>query len=207
MSAKIIQQLNLRFLEGGFINADTETHLFEFLEEDSANVALVNQFLACVGVKIVQTSNQRTWYPVYLQINEITRKRIEETVVENKRVLRHLISFFRLTLGATGGAAPQGGVPFRVSTLSDVIHDNTNLIDSLKLICSRLKVSNDTIQSMVNSAIKWAERNDLIVCVDATHGEYRFTGKVDWVNDMVVSFDECIERKIEEDSPETGHLF
>ena len=207
MSAKLIQQLTLHFIEGGFVNADTQSDLFEFLDENPSHVELVNQLLAGIGVRIVRTSNGRSWFPAYLHLNEVTRKRIEETVTENKRRLRHLVGFFRLALAATGGVAPQGGIPFRVSTLSEVIHSNSNLVDTLKLLCSRLTVSSDTVQGMTNAVVKWAERQDLIVCIDAAHGEYRFTGKVDWVNDMLTSFDECVQYKVEDDVPETMRLF
>ncbi|GAB3552015.1 hypothetical protein GCM10027343_37000 [Noviherbaspirillum agri] len=207
MSAKRIQQLTRHFLEGGFINIDTQTELYEFLEDNPSNVDLVNQLLGGIGVKIVHTSNGRTWYPAYLHLDDITRKQIEETVVENKRRLRHLVSFFRLTLAATGGAAPQGGVAFRVSTMSEVIHSNSSLVDTLKLLCSRLTVNSDTVQGMTNAVIKWAERQDLIKVIDPAHGEYRFSGKVDWINDMVNSFDECIERQPDQEAPENMRLF
>lgn len=207
MSAKLIQQLTLHFIEGGFVNADTEPDLYDFLEDNPSNVDLVNQLLGGIGVRILRTSNRRTWYPAYLHLNSSTRKRIEETVTDHKRRLRHLVSFFRLTLAAIGGVAPQGGIAFRISTLSEVIHSNSSLVDTLKLLCSRLTVSSDTVQGMTNAMIKWAEKQDLIVCIDAAHGEFRFTGKVDWINDMLASFDECVQHKAEEDVPDNLRLF
>lgn len=206
MWANTIQKLLFLFIEGKFVNADTETLLFEFLEDDPTNIARINTLLAGLGVHIVRTSNGRTWFPAYKEMNDEVRKRIEETVIEHKKKLRHLISFFRLSLGAIGGMAPQGGVRFRASTLSESIHSNTNLIDALKLLCSRLSISNDSVQAMTAAMLKWAEKQDLIKSTDASQGEYQFTGKTDWANDMIESFDECIEQPMVDNLPETAQL-
>ena len=208
MSANQLQELTWRFLKGGFVNADTDSALFDFLENNDQNVALINNTLGMLGLKLAKTANERTWFPSFAKLNDVSRPQIEQTVAESKKKLRHFVTFLRLTLAAMGGGAPAGGLTFRASSLSDAIHSNANLHDSLKHLCSRLQVSNDTIQAMTNAMLKWAERNDLIVSENMAVGEYRFTGKVDWINDMIASLDEFVDKPIAgEDSPTTMRLF
>lgn len=211
MSSSVIQVLRKHFLQGGFVNADANPDWFEFLNDDPANIDLVNEFLGGIGVKIIHTTNGRTWYPIYQRLDEATRKEIEKTAVDHKKVFRHVISFFRLTIGATShGQVPQGGAVLRVSTMSEIIHNNSNLVDRLKVLCARVGASaggGDSIHSMINAVIRWAERNDLLVEINSVHGEFRFTGKVDWINDMNASFDECVDVPLEVDTPENLPLF
>lgn len=213
MSTNQLTRLCKHFLEGGFVNIDANPDLFEFLESDQSHVDWVNAFLGGIGVKIIKTSNQRTWYPVWQRLDDMTRQEIEKTAADHKKIYRHVISFFRLTIGAISHAAvPQGGAVLRVSTLSEIVHNNSNLIDRLKVLSARISsggpgpTGGDSIQSMVNSVIRWAEKNGLLIGINAMHGEYRFTGKVDWINDMNASFEECIDVPLEVDMPETLRL-
>lgn len=207
MSTNQLQTLTWHFLKGGFINADADSVFFQFLNDNEQNVALINNVLGTLGLKLAKTSNDRTWYPAYARLNDASRAQVTETLAENKKKLRHVVIFLRLTMTAIGGAEPSGGRTFRASTLSEAIHSNANLGDSLKHLCSRLPVSNDSIQGMVTAMLKWAERNQLVVVADAAHGEYRFTGKVDWINDMIASLDEFIDKPIVEEAPTTMRMF
>lgn len=197
------------FLEGGFVNADANPDLFEYLESERIHIDAINKFLNDIGVQIVKTTNQRTWYPVWQRLSDATRKEVEKTATDHKKIYRHVISFFRLTLGAISHPVPHGGAILRTSTLSEIVHNNSNLIDRLKALSSRLSsagpgsTGGDSIQSMVNYVVRWAERNGMLVEINAMHGEYRFTGKVDWINDMNSSFEECIDVPLEVDAQET----
>ena len=64
MSTNQLARLCKYFLEGGFVNIDANPDLFEFLESNQSHVDQVNTFLSGIGVKIIKTANQRTWYPV-----------------------------------------------------------------------------------------------------------------------------------------------
>ena len=64
----------------------------------------------------------------------------------------------------------------------------------------------DQIPSMVKSVLRWAEKAGLIDNMNNAFGDWRFTGKVDWVNDMNAAFRDYIEIPTETDRSENLSL-
>jgi hypothetical protein len=213
MSSDITREINKHFMKGNFVNQDAYPQWFDYLESEE-NVDSTNLLFSGFGVKIIRTGNGRTWYPVWQRMNEHTRSEIEKTATAHKREYRHVISFFRLVLGAIShGHVPQGGAILRESTMTDIINNNSNLADRLKATCSQVLPANhrggDQIGAMVKSLIRWAcsERIGLLEEINTVHSEYRFTGKVDWINDMNEAFNECINVPVEVETIENLSLF
>jgi len=74
-------------------------------------------------------------------------------------------------------------------------------IDAVTLaraLAQRLRSTPDaSLQKLLDSVINWAVREEqgLLEPMDADKGLYRLTGKVDWVLDMILAFDEAVERQ------------
>lgn len=211
MSHNMAQDLRVLFVSGRTINADADASYFNYLESDPHAVSMINEFLSGLGVKIVKTSSGRSWIPVWTRLDDNSRKSIEKTVADHKKIFRHIVGFFRLSIGAIShGQIPQGGAILRMSTMSENIHSNSHLIDRLKVLAARIGSSSsggDSVQSMVLTVISWAKKNQLITEENTVTGEYRFTGKVDWINDMNAAFEECIEVPVEVEVPTNLPLF
>lgn len=206
------KEINRHFMRGGFVNIDTHQDWFSHLENAEV-VEDINRLFGAFGIKITRTANGRTWFPVWIRMDDQTRQEIEKTAAKHKKEYRHVICFFRLVLGAIShGHVPQGGAILRESAMNEVIANNSHLVDRLKLLCAQVLASNrgrDQIAAMTGSIIRWAasDKVGLLEEFNPSHGEWRFTGKVDWVNDMNAAFREYIEVPVETDSPENLPLF
>ena len=208
MSSAVIKQINAFLMAGGFVSQDVHPQWFEILS-DAETLESTNHIFSHFNRKVTRTSNGRTYYTVFVRMDEDARKEMAAVATRHKKEYRHVISFLRLTLNSiSGGSVPCGGAKLRESTLVEVIANNTNLADSLKLLCAMVapQSRSDQIPSMVKSVLRWAEKSGLIDNMNNAFGDWRFNGKVDWVNDMNAAFRDYIEIPTETDRSENLSL-
>lgn len=199
MSSDRFQLIVTLLLRGGFVNRAVDPQLFDYLEEPS-NVDTVNDYLSQLGLRAVRTGNGETWFAALRRLDDTTRAAARATAAHAKRELRHWVAFLKLTLAALSEPAPTAGALLHAHRLSQAVHENLNLQETLRTLAQRLRSTPDaSLQKMLESVLAWAEREDqaLLEPIDEDRGLYRLTGKVDWVLDMVLAFDEAVERQPE----------
>lgn len=212
MSADRFQLIAVRLLSGNFINRAVDPELFDYLEEP-ANVDGLNDFLGRLGLRALRTGNGETWFAALRRLDESNRNAARETAAQAKRELRHWVSFLKLTMSALNEPAPVAGALLHAHRLNQAIHENLNLQETLRTLAQRLRSTADaSLQKMLELVINWALREDqrLLEPIDEDKGIYRLTGKVDWVLDMILAFDEAKERETPaafQTSAQTGALF
>ncbi|MFH1872598.1 MAG: hypothetical protein ABIK82_12285 [Pseudomonadota bacterium] len=199
-------------MRGNFINRAADPELFDYLEEP-ANVDGLNDFLGRLGLRALRTGNGETWFAALRRLDESNRNAARETAAQAKRELRHWVSFLKLTMSALNEPAPVAGALLHAHRLNQAIHENLNLQETLRTLAQRLRSTADaSLQKMLELVINWALREDqgLLEMIDEDKGIYRLTGKVDWVLDMILAFDEAKEREAPaapQASAQTGTLF
>jgi hypothetical protein len=199
MSTDRFQTLLSHLLRGGFVNRTVNPELYDYLEEP-ANVDAVDDYLGRLGLRIARTGYGETCYAALRRIDEDSREAARATAAQAKRELRHWVGFLKLTLSALNEPAPSAGALLHGHRLSQAVHENLNLQETLRALAQRLRSTPDaSLQKMLDATLAWASRPDqgLIEAVDETRGIYRLTGKVDWVMDMILAFDEAVERQPE----------
>lgn len=199
MSTDRFQILASHLLRGGFVNRAVNPELYDYLE-DQANAAAVDDFLARLGLRLARTGYGETWYAALRRLDEASRETARATAAQAKRELRHWVGFLKLTLAALNEPAPSAGALLHGHRLSQAVHENLNLQETLRALAQRLRSTPDaSLQKMLESTLAWAVREDqgLLEAVDETRGIYRLSGKVDWVMDMILAFDEAVERQPE----------
>lgn len=212
MSADRFQLIAVRLLSGNFINRAVDPELFDYLEEP-ANIDGLNDFLGRVGLRALRTGNGETWFAALRRLDESNRNAAREAAAQAKRELRHWVSFLKLTMSALNEPAPVAGALLHAHRLNQAIHENLNLQETLRTLAQRLRSTADaSLQKMLELVINWALREDqgLLELIDEDKGIYRLTGKVDWVLDMILAFDEAKERETPTASQafaQTGALF
>lgn len=212
MSADRFQLIAVRLLSGNFINRAVDPELFDYLEEP-ANIDGLNDFLGRVGLRALRTGNGETWFAALRRLDESNRNAAREAAAQAKRELRHWVSFLKLTMSALNEPAPVAGALLHAHRLNQAIHENLNLQETLRTLAQRLRSTADaSLQKMLELVINWALREDqgLLELIDEDKGIYRLTGKVDWVLDMILAFDEAKERETPAASQafaQTGALF
>ncbi|CAB1370162.1 condensin complex protein MksE [Denitratisoma oestradiolicum] len=212
MSADRFQLIAVRLLSGNFINRAVDPELFDYLEEP-ANIDGLNDFLGRVGLRALRTGNGETWFAALRRLDESNRNAAREAAAQAKRELRHWVSFLKLTMSALNEPAPVAGALLHAHRLNQAIHENLNLQETLRTLAQRLRSTADaSLQKMLELVINWALREDqgLLELIDENKGIYRLTGKVDWVLDMILAFDEAKERETPTASQafaQTGALF
>lgn len=197
MSTDRFQLLVSHLLRGGFVNRAVNPELYDYLE-DPTNVAAVDDFLARLGLRLARTGYGETWYAALRRIDEASREAARATAAQAKRELRHWVGFLKLTLAALNEPAPSAGALLHSHRLSQAVHENLNLQETLRALAQRLRSTPDaSLQKMLESTLAWAVRPDqgLLEAVDESRGIYRLSGKVDWVMDMILAFDEAVERQ------------
>lgn len=196
MSADRFQLIVTHLLRGGFINRSVNPELFDYLEEQ-ASVDGINDYLGRLGLRALRTGNGETWYAALRRLDESNRNAARETAANAKRELRHWVGFLKLAMSALNEPAPVAGALLHAHRLTRAVHENLNLQETLRTLAQRLRSTPDSsLQKMQESVINWAVREDqgLLEPMDEDKGIYRFTGKVDWVLDMILAFDEAAER-------------
>lgn len=212
MSADRFQLIAVRLLRGNFINRAVDPELFDYLE-DPTNVDGLNDFLGRLGLRALRTGNGETWFAALRRLDESNRNAARETAAQAKRELRHWVSFLKLTMSALNEPVPVAGALLHAHRLNQAIHENLNLQETLRTLAQRLRSTADaSLQKMLELVINWALREDqgLLELIDEDKGIYRLTGKVDWVLDMILAFDEAKERETPvapQASAQTGALF
>ncbi len=211
MSADRFQLIAVRLLRGTFINRAVDPELFDYLEEP-ANVDGLNDFLGRLGLRALRTGNGETWFAALRRLDESNRNAARETAAQAKRELRHWVGFLKLTMSALNEPAPVAGALLHAHRLNQAIHENLNLQETLRTLAQRLRSTADaSLQKMLELVINWALRDDqgLLELIDEDKGIYRLTGKVDWVLDMILAFDEAKERETPapQASAQAGELF
>lgn len=199
MSTDRFQRVVTHLLRGRFIHRSTTPDLFDFLDEPG-NRDEVDHFLGRLGLRVQATANNETWYAALRGLTETNRQAARETAAQVKRELRHWVGFLKLTMAALNEPAPVAGSLLHVHRLSKAIHDHLNLQETLRTLAQRLRSTTDSsLQKQLELVINWATREDqgLLELVDEERGIYRLTGKVDWVLDMILAFEEAIEQKPE----------
>lgn len=197
MSADRFQLIATHLLRGNFINRSVNPELFDYLEEP-ANVDGVNDFLGRLGLRALRTGNGETWFAALRRLDESNRDAARETAAQAKRELRHWVGFLKLTMSALNEPAPVAGALLHAHRLTQAVHENLNLQETLRTLAQRLRSTSDaSLQKMLELVINWAVREEqgLLQLVDEDRGIYRLAGKVDWVLDMILAFDESIERQ------------
>jgi hypothetical protein len=199
MTTDRFQRLLTHLLRGGFVNRTVNPDLYEYLE-DPANQDAVNDFLARLNLRAVRTGYGETWYAALRRLDEDSREAARATAAQAKRELRHWVGFLKLALAALNEPAPSAGALLHGHRLSQAVHENLNLQETLRALAQRLRSTQEaSLQKLLDSVLAWAARPDpgLIEAVDPDRGIYRLTGKVDWVMDMILAFDEAVERPAE----------
>jgi len=197
MSADRFHLIVTCLLRGGFINRTANPELFDYLEEP-ANVDDINDFLGRLGLRALRTGSDETWFAALRRLDDTNRSAARETAVQAKRELRHWVGFLKLTMAALNEPAPAAGALLHAHRLSQAVHENLNLQETLRTLCQRLRSTADaSLQKMLESVINWAVRPEqgLLELIDEDKGIYRLTGKVDWVLDMILAIDESLERQ------------
>lgn len=197
MSADRFQAIVTCLLHGGFINRTVNPELFDYLEEQD-NVDGINGFLGRLGLRVLRTGSGETWFAALRRLDEANRNAARETTAQVKRELRHWVGFLKLVMAALHEPAPSAGSLLHAHRLSDAVHENLNLQETLRTLCQRLRSTADaSLQKMLESVLNWATRPEqgLLELMDEDKGIYRLTGKVDWVLDMILAIDESLERQ------------
>lgn len=206
MSTDRFQRVVTHLLRGRFINRSSTPELFDFMDEPG-NRDEVDHFLSRLGLRVQATANNETWYAALRGLTETNRQAARETAAQVKRELRHWVGFLKLTMAALNEPAPVAGSLLHVHRLSKAIHDHLNLQETLRTLAQRLRSTTDSsLQKQLELVINWATREDqgLLELVDEERGIYRLTGKVDWVLDMILAFEEAIEQKPEVTAPKAA---
>lgn len=196
MSTDRFQLIVTHLLRGGFINRTVSPALFDYLEEPT-NVDSINDFLGRLGLRVVPTGNGETWYAALRRLDDSGRGAARDTAAKAKRELRHWVGFLKLVMAALNEPAPVAGAVLQAHRLSQAIHDNLNLQETLRALAQRLRSTNDaSLQRLLDQVLGWAVREEqgLLEIVDEARGIYRLSGKVDWVLDMILAFDEATDK-------------
>lgn len=197
MSTDRFQQVVTHLLRGRFIHRTTTPELFDFMDEPG-NRDEVDHYLSRLGLRAQATANNETWYAALRGLDERNRQAARDTAAQVKRELRHWVGFLKLTMSAISEPAPVAGSLLHAHRLSKAVHENLNLQETLRTLAQRLRSTADSsLQKLLDLVISWATREDqgLLELVDEERGIYRLTGKVDWVLDMILAFEEAVEQK------------
>lgn len=171
-----------RLLSGEVICRWTDSDAFDVIEQEDVQY-LLNEHLSFLGAKIALTPNDNGFYLIMDPLVIDVKKRSKEVFTDVLKNYRTVLSWMSIFMKSMSPDRPVlGGDTFRVVDIHSHVSNDPTLQNDLNRI---KKIRGDNTRKQLDSLVADLVNKRILVEIDKNHEIYRFTAKIDLINEYL----------------------